>query len=194
MQLEKSDTSKSLVKMISRNIRTWHHNHAILYDLACMFEGKINYVEIGCFAGASACLLLQRPNTKVIAIDTEDAYTKEQVLTNIADYRYNKYNNQFIFIKGSSKNKKVVNSVQSLIGDNGIHVLFIDGDHSVESAKEDFRLYAPLVRKGGWIVFDDYGGKDCPGVKIAVDEMKENGIFEAYIEYFIFNEYILQKL
>lgn len=46
-------------------------------------------------------------------------------------------------------------------------VLIIDGDHSYEGARRDFVNYAPLVREGGFIIFDDYevdiwqGVTDC---------------------------------
>ena len=48
-------------------------------------------------------------------------------------------------------------------------VLVIDGDHSYDGVKVDFELYGPLVRKGGVIVFDDYGSPDWPDVKQYVD-------------------------
>lgn len=34
--------------------------------------------------------------------------------------------------------------------------IFIDGDHSTEGVKQDFEMYAPLVRKGGIVGFHDY--------------------------------------
>ena len=40
-------------------------------------------------------------------------------------------------------------------GGEGIDVLFIDGDHSGESVRRDYELYAPLVRTGGLIAFHD---------------------------------------
>ncbi len=40
-------------------------------------------------------------------------------------------------------------------GGEGIDVLFIDGDHSGESVRRDYELYAPLVRAGGLVAFHD---------------------------------------
>jgi cephalosporin hydroxylase len=37
-----------------------------------------------------------------------------------------------------------------------IAVLHIDGNHSLEHADEDMRLWTPHVAPGGWIIFDDY--------------------------------------
>ena len=45
----------------------------------------------------------------------------------------------------------------------------IDGDHTYEGVKADFERYAPLVRRGGVIIFDDYNAKDWPDVARFVD-------------------------
>jgi predicted O-methyltransferase YrrM len=45
--------------------------------------------------------------------------------------------------------------VVRLIGDQGLDFLFIDGDHSYAGAKQDFELYAPLVRPGGLVALHD---------------------------------------
>ena len=37
-----------------------------------------------------------------------------------------------------------------------ISVLHIDGNHTLEHADEDMRLWTPHVVPGGWIIFDDY--------------------------------------
>jgi hypothetical protein len=37
-----------------------------------------------------------------------------------------------------------------------IAVLHIDGNHTLEHAEEDMRLWTPHVAPGGWIIFDDY--------------------------------------
>lgn len=48
-------------------------------------------------------------------------------------------------------------------------VLIIDGDHSLEGVKADFENYAPMVRPGGYILFDDYDVRDWPDIKRYVD-------------------------
>ncbi len=37
-----------------------------------------------------------------------------------------------------------------------ISVLHIDGNHTLEHAEEDMKLWTPHVAAGGWIIFDDY--------------------------------------
>lgn len=48
-------------------------------------------------------------------------------------------------------------------------VLYIDGDHRLEAVRGDFEAYGGLVRPGGFIVFDDYGAPEWPGVGAVVD-------------------------
>ncbi|HRK62818.1 MAG TPA: class I SAM-dependent methyltransferase, partial [Terricaulis sp.] len=43
-------------------------------------------------------------------------------------------------------------------------VLIIDGDHSYEGARRDYENYAPLLREGGFVIFDDYGVDIWQGV------------------------------
>jgi predicted O-methyltransferase YrrM len=40
-------------------------------------------------------------------------------------------------------------------GENSIELLFIDGNHTYEGAKEDYNNYFPKVREGGIILIDD---------------------------------------
>ena len=37
-----------------------------------------------------------------------------------------------------------------------IDALFIDGDHSIEGCKNDFKLYADKIIPGGFLAFHDY--------------------------------------
>lgn len=45
--------------------------------------------------------------------------------------------------------------VGALLGGRPLDLLYIDGDHSYEGVRADFRMYAPLVRPGGLVVFHD---------------------------------------
>lgn len=51
--------------------------------------------------------------------------------------------------------------------------VYIDGDHTYAGVVLDIKLWAPIVRPGGMIMFDDYGdgaAASFPGVVQAVDE------------------------
>lgn len=50
------------------------------------------------------------------------------------------------------------------------NVLIIDSDHSWFGVKHDFYNYKGMVKRGGYIIFDDYDTTDWPDVKTFVDK------------------------
>jgi len=52
-----------------------------------------------------------------------------------------------------------------------VDFLFVDADHSYESAREDVRDWFKFVRPGGIVAGHDYGQPMWPGVQQAVDEV-----------------------
>ncbi len=50
------------------------------------------------------------------------------------------------------------------------NLLIIDGDHSNFGVRHDFHNYRHLVKRGGYIIFDDYGNPRWPGLTDFVDK------------------------
>jgi hypothetical protein len=170
--MKHTEESLNLTKSISDKIdnKTFHHHYHVLYDIANTYptDYVVNYVEIGCYAGGSACLLLQRPNTNVLSIDLGNPIDPSVVLGNVKNL--NIHDNQYNYIRGNSQTDETYDSVLKHV--NQIDILFIDGDHSEFGARKDFDMYSPLVKENGYIVFDDYNDpQNSPGVKIAVDKL-----------------------
>jgi predicted O-methyltransferase YrrM len=163
--------SLDIVEKISNEMEgnTFHHHYHILYDLGREFNSQpINYVEIGCYAGGSACLMLQRPNTNVISIDLGHPIPPDIVKRNV--YKFNKLNNPHTYLQGNSQTIEMVNQLTNII--DSIDILFIDGDHSYYGVINDFSLYHDLVKPGGYIVFDDYNDSQySPEVNPAVNDI-----------------------
>jgi cephalosporin hydroxylase len=162
--------SLDLVEKISNSIQnqTFHHHYHILYDIANTYptEYTIKYVEIGCYAGGSACLLLQRKNTIVVSIDLGVPVNPDVVYSNVSSL--NTHSNKYIYIMGSSHDINTINRLNELM--KTVDILFIDGDHSYDGVISDFDTYSKLVVSGGYIVFDDYNDSiHSPQVKHAVD-------------------------
>jgi len=167
-----TQTSLIEVENISNQInnKTFHHHYHILYDIATSYPVNyaLNYVEIGCYAGGSACLMLQRENTSVFSIDLGTPISPDIVRQNVN--KLNKHNNNYNYIKGSSHNLEIFNKLMEYIKE--IDILFIDGDHSYDGVITDFNMYSKLVASGGYVVFDDYNDKNhSPEVKPAVDHI-----------------------
>ena len=58
-------------------------------------------------------------------------------------------------LDGDSHAEAMYNSVKSIIGDEKLDLLFIDGDHSHLGVKLDYHMYKEFVKPGGWIGFHD---------------------------------------
>ena len=178
MDLKPTQKSLDMVAQIATVLPTFHHHYHIIYDVAETFgDKKINYVEVGAYAGGSSCLMLQRPNTTIVSIDLGEPISKGEVLENVIIYKNN--NNYYKYIQGNSqvvetKNKviEVLHNSRVLGYTNKIHVLFLDGDHSFNGVMADFVMYSDLVNVGGYIIFDDYNDSVySPEVKQAVDAL-----------------------
>jgi predicted O-methyltransferase YrrM len=166
-----------LGEIVSNGVQTFHHHYHILYDIADSIKKKeINYVEIGCYAGGSACLMLQRKETNVISIDIGEPISEEVVLNNIK--KHNIHKNNFSYIKGNSQILETKERLKSIMNEykyQEIDILFIDGDHSFNSIHNDFNLYEDLVSIDGYIVFDDYNDSQySPDVNGAVNNIVSN--------------------
>jgi cephalosporin hydroxylase len=162
--------SLDLVLEITKKInnQTFHHHYHILYDIANTFDDAINYVEIGCYAGGSACLMLQRPKTNVVSIDLGRPINPKIVYENVKNL--NVHSNSYNYLEGSSQSENMVNRLKEIV--QNINILFIDGDHSYNGVINDFNLYEKMVVSGGYIVFDDYyDNTSSPGVRKAVDDL-----------------------
>jgi predicted O-methyltransferase YrrM len=163
-----------LTKKISDEINnmTFHHHYYVLYDIANTYpkDTNITYVEIGCYAGGSACLMLQRPNTNVISIDLGEPIPKETVYSNVN--KLNIFNNSFNYLEGNSQTLEMVSKLNNITTE--VDILFIDGSHAYQAVINDFTLYEGLVKKGGYIIFDDYRDVGAPGTRVAVDEIVES--------------------
>lgn len=152
-------TEESLIKNkeISNNMegKTFHLHTHILYDIRTSFgnESDIIYLEIGAFAGASSSLISSHPYmTKCFALDLGSPIDKQVVINNV-----NKFKNPqstFEYIKGDSMNENIIKEVYNKI--RYVNILFIDGDHSKRAVFSDFNNFSKLVKKGGYICFDDY--------------------------------------
>lgn len=161
--------SLELIRLISDKInnQTFHHHYHILYDIANSYTADylVEYVEIGCYAGGSACLMLQRPNTNVTSIDLGNPILPDVVYSNVK--KLNKFNNEYSYIQGNSSDETVISQINK-----DIDILFIDGDHSYSGVINDFNNFSKHVKTGGYIVFDDYHDLvSSPGVYPAVNDI-----------------------
>lgn len=159
-------------KFISDNMNgnTFHLHTHILYDIRThLGEDVKNYLEIGSYAGGSMSLISSHPYpTNCVTVDLGLPINKEVVESNVLKFKND--NSSFKYIQGNSQSIDTINQV---INENKeFDFLFIDGDHSTNGVILDFKNYSPLVKKGGYICFDDYlDWEFSPQVKGAVDSI-----------------------
>ena len=72
---------------------------------------------------------------------------------------------EITLIKAMSTNAAVIEAATKHPHD----VLIIDGDHSYDGVKADFVNYLSAVKRGGYIIFDDYDAPEWPDIKNFVD-------------------------
>lgn len=162
--------SLNIVRTLAKSVQTFHHHYHLLYDIAMHYYGdqQIQYVEIGAYAGGSACLMLQRPNTAVISIDLGTPIDPVITKNNAEQHRNN---NVYQYILGDSGSQTTKQTLKNSLTKK-IDILFIDGDHSYAAVQRDFQMYEDLLEDDAFVVFDDYNDRMySPQVKLAVDDM-----------------------
>ncbi len=116
-------------------------------------------MEIGTFKGGTLLFLtrLASPRAIIISVDLfGGAFGGGYSGWRAWLYRRFAHGSQRIYtLRGDSHSYELVVKVKDALRGRPLDYLFIDGDHSYEGVKQDFALYAPLVRKGGIIAFHD---------------------------------------
>jgi hypothetical protein len=54
--------------------------------------------------------------------------------------------------------------------DASLDAVFVDGLHTYEGVVDDIKAYTPKIKKGGLLMFNDYGAGNFPGVTKAIQE------------------------
>jgi len=114
-------------------------------------------VEIGSKFGGTLHIWCSLTKGKVISVDLVEGIhggiTREQFNDRNVNF-LNKFSN-VNFIEGNSHDENTYKLLSKVLHGDKIDFLFIDGDHTYEGVKQDYEMYSPLVRKGGYIAFHD---------------------------------------
>jgi cephalosporin hydroxylase len=65
----------------------------------------------------------------------------------------------YILIEGDSHKEATLKKLKQYLNNKKVDFLFIDGDHTPAGCMQDYKMYGPLVRKGGLIAFDDINNR-----------------------------------
>lgn len=146
--------------------------------LADLARGK-RVLEIGSYCGRSTVCLAQTA-CHVVALDPHDGRCTPRPKDTLAELKANlgRYGvgGRVGIVKGTSADMQTTGSRAKF------DVIFIDGDHDLNSVRQDIALAADRLAPGGLIAFHDYrrtpgehDGRWDPGVTEAVSELLAAG-------------------
>jgi len=124
-------------------------------------KGKVlkTVVEIGTANGGVFWALCQMadPDAQLISIDLPGGEFGGGYKTDaIEKFKKFKQGRQRLdFLMEDSHDLETKKKLQSLLKNESVDLLFIDGDHTYKGVKKDWKMYSPFVKKGGLVVFHD---------------------------------------
>lgn len=116
-------------------------------------------VEIGTAKGGTfyAWCRIAGPDATLISIDLPGGpFGGGYSIKEMRKFRkYGKKNQKLYFLRKNSQRKDTRDKVIKITKGHKIDFLFIDGDHRYKGVKKDWKLYSPLLKRNGLIVFHD---------------------------------------
>jgi predicted O-methyltransferase YrrM len=148
-------------------------------------------VEIGTYRGGTLWLWCQLadPDAVIVSIDLPGGefgggYDDAQA-EHIRSYA--RADQKLVLIRANSHLSKTRDELTSALGGRLVDFLFIDADHTYDGVKQDYQMYAPLVRRGGIIAFHDilpHSIEERCEVDVFWEELKRQGMddFEEFLD------------
>lgn len=132
----------------------------VLELLSSLQKEKPKYIlEIGTGNGGMLFLfsLIADSRAKIISIDLPSGkFGGGYVVWRIPFYKsFRKENQKVYLLRKDSHKEETLKKIEAILNNQKLDLLFIDGDHTYEGVKKDFKMYGSLVRKNGLIVFHD---------------------------------------
>jgi predicted O-methyltransferase YrrM len=124
-------------------------------------------LEVGTDKGGTFFLLTRvaAPDALLLTMDLPAAQSNEYPAWREFLYRaFARERQRIELLREDSHAPPTLEKMRRLLGNRGLDLLFIDGDHSYEGVKKDFEMYSALVTSGGIIAFHDI----VPGPEVNV--------------------------
>ncbi len=156
------------VDWFSGNIPGWK---AVFEYMGYIGKDNLTFLEIGCFEGRATNFMLDEiltgNNTALHVVDTFEGSTNEVGMT-ASDIDLGLNDLYTKFTNNIAKHKHKVTIHRGLSGDilkknfenEMFDFIYIDGSHTAYDVLQDAILAHPLLKKGGLVIFDDFGWKD----------------------------------
>lgn len=137
---------------------------------------SINYLEIGTLCGANLLAVCStyglHKDSKLHCIDPWENYDEYDEYKTRQDSNYRLFLNNVE--KSGSKDKIFIHKGYShtevpKLDDNYFDIIYIDGNHEPEYVLEDAVLSFRKLKRGGYLIFDDYGWNGPDMTKRGID-------------------------
>jgi cephalosporin hydroxylase len=119
----------------------------------------VRSLELGTNYGGTLLLLcrISPPGAKIISVDLPQGpfgggYPKRKIPL---FRKFPKRGTELHLIRADSHSRETRDRVMRILDGRSLDYLFIDADHTYAGVRQDFEMYAPLVRSGGMVVFHD---------------------------------------
>jgi len=147
-----------------------------LYDCCCTvpFGGLV--VEVGCQLGRSSSILTQVAAINHFHTVHVDPYTAQPEMLQ-------QWHSMMYRVGGADEHAYTHLCMRTeqarwhieMLGDDGIDMAYIDGDHEYPGVMTDLDILCPLIKTGGLLTMHDYGRESLPGVwKAATEYIKDD--------------------
>jgi methyltransferase family protein len=157
-----------------------------LLKLAARVPEDQAIVELGSYRGKSTCYLAtgarQGNGAHVYAVDAwseEVSAWRSAVLSTLPSPVYADFREQVSKAGFNDQHITAVKTLSTMAGDHyegpKVGLLYIDGDHSMRAAMADLRAWRDHLADDAIVVYDDYAMTKNPGVKAAVEALRESG-------------------
>ena len=173
-----------------------HAEGEFLYELARTYCKKSFAVEIGSYCGKSACYIAagcKQNNRVLISIDHHKGSEEQQFGQEYFDPKlYDKESksiNTFPHFQATVKKFQFTETIiplvmtsqsASKILSNNIDLIFIDGSHTFESARNDYQLWSQKLNNTGILAIHDIYDTEAQGGQ-APKEIYEKALSEGFI-------------
>ena len=141
-----------------------------LYDAVCGLNAQ-RVLEIGTARGGTLYLWAQAAaaNATLVSVDLPGGeFGGAYPACRVPFYEsFARPGQRLHLLRMDSHQPEALVRVRDLFDGQAIDFAFIDGDHTYEGVRADFRMYAPLVRPGGMVAFHDILPRpDLPDIQV----------------------------
>lgn len=168
------DTDQQIDELIQKHERAWRSGYAAFPAVLCKL-GLRRGVEVGvAFGGHSGAILEHGGVDKLYGVDSYQHRPGYDDPMNLAQPVFDRlakrvvtrlapFGGRFELLREESAH------AAERFADGSLDFVYLDADHSEPGVMRDLCTWSVKVREGGVIAGHDYGHRDFPGVKRAVD-------------------------